>query len=471
MTFELISTDPCTGAVVWRGPVGNVDAEVATVAENWSIWASRPLTVRVETIRRFANVVRARATEFALLIARETGKPLWEARAEVDSVIARVEISIAAYSERTPQRRLQGAMGQRTAVRHKPHGVLAVIGPFNFPAQVPNSHICPALIAGNGIVFKPSEKTPACGDFLVDCYHQAGVPSGAIRLLIGGPDEGRALAAHRHVDGLLFTGSARTGLALNRLFADTPHRILALELGGNNPLVAWDPADIHTAAAMIVQSAFSTAGQRCTAARRLIVRDGSHEALLREVVKLADRLIVGAPQDKPAPFIGPVIDNAAADAVQEAFLDLVLKGGRPLRHLVRPDPDRPFLSPAIIDVTDVADRPDEEIFGPVLQVIRVPDFDMALAEANHTRFGLTAALIGGSPELYDRFWATIRAGVINWNRPTIGTPAGAPFGGLGLSGNHRPSAWFAADYCAYPVVSSETEHPRATIGIGLKDAG
>jgi succinylglutamic semialdehyde dehydrogenase len=164
-----------------------------------------------------------------------------------------------------------------------------------------------------------------------------------------------------------------------------------------------------------------------------------------------------------------VIDNAAADHLQEAYLDLMLKGGRPIKHLDRADEGKPFLSPAVIDVTEVERRPDVELFGPVLQVIRVPDFDAALAEANATRYGLAASLVGGSPQLYDKFWANIRSGVINWNRPTNGAPSNAPFGGIGLSGNHRPSAYYAADYCAYPVTSSEAAGARASIGVGLRD--
>jgi succinylglutamic semialdehyde dehydrogenase len=167
--------------------------------------------------------------------------------------------------------------------------------------------------------------------------------------------------------------------------------------------------------------------------------------------------------------MGPVIDNAAADHVQSQFLDLMIRGGRVLRRLDRPREKLPFLTPALIDVTEVANRPDEEIFGPALQLIRVPDFDSAIVEANATRFGLAASLVGGSPEQYDRFWSEVRSGVINWNKPTNGAPSNAPFGGVGLSGNHRPSAAYAADYCAYPVTSSEAEIARATIGEGLKD--
>lgn len=469
MSQSLTSTEPATGAPLWSGTVGDADAEVTAARAAWPEWAARPLTVRVETMRRFANTVRAKKEDFADLIARETGKPLWEAETEVASVMAKVDISVAAYAERTSQRRLEGALGTKVAVRHKPHGVLAVLGPYNFPAHLPNGHIVPALIAGNVVVFKPSEKTPAVGEMLVRCLHESGVPEGVVRCLQGGPEQGKALAAHPGIDGLLFTGSARAGMALHRLFADAPHKMLALELGGNNPLVVWDAPDPYAAAVIAVQSAFLSAGQRCTAARRLIVQDGKHEALLAEIVKIAGRLIVAEPHVKPAPFMGPLIDNEAADGLQEAYLDLVLKGARPLKHLERLDNKLPFLSPAILDVTNVDKRPDAELFGPVLQVVRVPDFDAALDEANATRYGLSASLVGGTPKLYDQFWANIRAGVVNWNKPTNGAPSNAPFGGVGLSGNHRPSAYYAADYCAYPVVSSESENARASIGVGLRD--
>jgi succinylglutamic semialdehyde dehydrogenase len=469
MAKLLKSFEPATGAELWSGPIGNPAAEVAAARAAWPEWAAHSIAFRIETLRRFANEVRSRERDFADLIARETGKPLWEARTEVGAVINKVEISASAYMERTPMRRLEAALGNKIAVRHKPHGVLAVLGPFNFPAHLPNGHIVPALIAGNAIVFKPSEKTPASGAMLVECLHAAGIPDGVLRLLIGGPDEGRALAAEPGIDGLLFTGSVRAGLSLHRQFADMPNKILALELGGNNPLMVWNAKDIEAAAVIAVQSAFLSAGQRCTAARRLIVEDGQEEALVAAITRLIDRLVVDHPHADPAPFMGPVIDNDAAQHLQEQWVELMMRGGKPIRRLDRPDDKTPFLTPALIDVTDIAERVDEELFGPVLQLVRVKDFDAAIAEANNTRFGLSASLIGGSPAMYDKFWSEVRSGVINWNKPTNGAPSNAPFGGIGLSGNHRPSAFYAADYCAYPVTSSEAELTRAAITDGLRD--
>jgi succinylglutamic semialdehyde dehydrogenase len=465
----LTSYEPATGALLWQGEPGDVDTEVARARAGWPRWAAQPIAYRIETLRRFVNVVRRHEDALTDLIARETGKPLWDARNEVAAVMGKIDVSVAAYSERTGQRRLEAALGARQSVRHKPHGVMAVLGPHNFPAHLPNGHIIPALLAGNAVVFKPSEKTPAVGEMLVKLYHEAGVPTDVIRLLIGGADTGKALNAHPDVGGILFTGSAQTGIAINRQFASNPSKILALEMGGNNPIILWDTPEISAAATLVVQSAFMTSGQRCTAASRLIVKESLADRLIAEVKKLADRLIVDHPHANPAPYMGPVIDNQTADGLTESFLWLMSNGGRPIKHMVRPQKGLPFLTPAIIDVTAMEERPDVELFGPLLQVIRVAEFEDAIAEANNTRYGLSASLIGGSPEQYNLFWSNIRAGIVNWNRPTNGASSNAPFGGVGVSGNHRPSAYYAADYCAYPVVSAEIETPRASIGVGLKD--
>ena len=307
------------------------------------------------------------------------------------------------------------------------------------------------------------------GEFLLGCFHRAGVPAAAVQLLTGGPQEGKDLVAHRDIDGVLFTGSAQAGIAINKKLATNPGKIVALEMGGNNAILVLDTPKIQDAVVTIIQSAFTTAGQRCTAARRLIVKASMYDAIMDEVKRLADRIIFGEPFADPAPFMGPVIDNQAADQLTESFLYLLSNGGKAIKHMKRPDDDLPFVSPAIIDTTKLEDRPDVELFGPLLQVIKVDSFDEGIAEANNTRFGLSASLIGGTPQDYNRFWASIRAGIVNWNRPTNGASSKQPFGGVGLSGNHRPAAFYAADYCAYPVASTEMDQPRASIGVGFRD--
>lgn len=454
---ELISENPCTGEIVWRGAIADaaqIDGAAKAARRAFASWAATPLAERIAIAERYRDLVKARADAFARVIAEETGKPLWEAHTEVASVAGKVDISVRACKERTGEARGPSGDFYQT-LRHRPHGVLGVLGPYNFPAHLPNGHIVPALIAGNTVLFKPSELTPASAVVMHQLWVDAGLPDHVLQLVIGDGNSGRLLAAHDELDGLLFTGSARTGFALHRQFANAPHKILALEMGGNNPLLAWDVADMQAAASLVVASAYQSAGQRCTCARRLIVEDSkAGEQLVEALVALADRLIVGAPFDEPQPFCGPVIANAAADQLQSAAAQLLDRGARAIRAVRRPDPARPCLLPALIDVTGV-DAPDEEMFGPVLQLVRVRDLEQAFAQMNATRFGLAAGLIGGDETLYNRFWQASRAGIVNWNRPLTGASSAAPFGGVGASGNHRPSAYYAADYCAWPVAGLE----------------
>lgn len=471
---DLISTDPCTGETLWRGPItdaAGIDAAIARARAAQPEWEAQPLEARVALLERYAETVRAHAEDLARIIARETGKPYWETKTEAASVAAKVAISIKAQAERAGERASEKD-GMVQALRHRAHGVLAVLGPYNFPAHLPNGHIVPALLAGNAIVFKPSEQTPASGEKIGEIWREAGLPDGLFNIVQGDGTTGRALAGHDGIDGLLFTGSSTTGKALASQFGATPQRILALEMGGNNPLIAWDmaEADLPAAAALISQSAYLSAGQRCTCARRLIVRDGLADRLIAQLLDIIDSLIVGAPFDEPPPFMGPVIDNRAADGIARQVDALVKLGGTIIRPLDRPDPQRPFLTPALIDMTGIDNAPDEEVFGPVLQLYRVADFERAIARANATHFGLSAALLGGTRAQFDQYRRASRTGLVNWNKPTNGASSAAPFGGIGDSGNHRPSAYYAADYCAYPVASVEQDSLVGTIAIGRRSS-
>lgn len=451
------STDPATGEVVWEGVQASPDAcaqSVQRARRGLPGWRDATHEVRVATLRRYAAILDARRDALATLISRETGKPRWEGQAEVASMIAKVEVSIRAQAERAGETCDATAFGQ-ARLRHRPQGVMLVLGPFNFPGHLPNGHIVPALLAGNSLVFKPSELTPAVGEAMVAALHKAGVPEDAVILVQGGRETGAALAA-QPIDGLLFTGSPLAGMQLRRQFAERPEVVLALELGGNNPLVAWD-GDAAAIASLVVASAFITTGQRCSCARRLILPEAGAANMIEAIEALTARLRIGAWDEEPTPFMGPLIVQAAAQRARAQLAALVDVGARLIRPIDHPK-GVPFVQPAMVDVTGV-DVPDEEIFGPVLQIRRVGDFDEAMAAANNTRFGLAAGLISADPLLWARFLRESRAGVVNWNRPTTGASSGLPFGGLGESGNHRPSAYYAADYCAYPVASLEAALP------------
>ena len=456
---RFVSHDPATGADVWEGHASSEDdvAEaVAAARDAFDRWSDTPVEGRIDVLERFAALLEQRRDDLAEAISGEIGKPLWESRGEIATMVTKVPASIEAYRSRCAEirRDLDEAEG---LTRFRPHGVVAVLGPFNLPAHLPNGHIVPALLAGNTVVLKQSERAPRVGEEIVALWEAAGAPPGTINLLQGAGPTAGALAGHAGIDGVLFTGSVRVGLSLRRLLVDRPETILALEMGGNNPLVVHEAADGDAAACLTVQSAFVTAGQRCTCARRLIVPAGLRgDAFLERLVRRTRALRIGAWSEQPEPFAGPVIDDAAARRVLDAQSDLVARGGRTLVAVETVSGARAaMLRPGVIDVTAVAERADEEIFGPLLQVVRTRDFDEAIAEARTTAFGLAAGLLSDRRDLYERFRRLVRAGIVNWNRPTTGASGSMPFGGVGKSGNHRPSGFFAADYCSYPVASLE----------------
>jgi succinylglutamic semialdehyde dehydrogenase len=464
MTKLLQSFDPAAGELVWQGPASTpaqVAAAVARARSAFPAWASTSLAQRIGIARTYQAQLERGAEALARLIARETGKPLWECRGEVASMIGKVELSIAAQAERTGEKHTDTTFG-KAVLRHHPHGVMAVLGPFNFPGHLPNGHIVPALLAGNTIVFKPSELTPAVGEAMAEAWRAAGLPDGAFTIVQGARETGAALT-EADIDGLLFTGSAATGAHLRRLFADRPRVILALELGGNNPLVVWD-GDIAEAAGLIVQSAYVTTGQRCSCARRLIVPDSAFgDAVIDAVAMLRDRLRIGSWDEEPVPYMGPLVSREATAAARRQVEHLAALGAKTIRPFEAVGSRRDtFVRPGLVEVTGLG-VPDEEIFAPVLQVTRVANFDAAVAAANATRFGLVAGLVSGDDGLWQRFVTEVRSGVVNRNRPTTGASGAMPFGGLGDSGNHRPGGFYAADYCAYPIASFEAASPGGNV--------
>jgi len=346
----------------------------------------------------------------------------------------------------------------QAVLRHRPHGVLAVFGPYNFPGHLPNGHIVPALLAGNCVVFKASELTPWTAQLTLGIWHKSGLPSGVLNLVQGAKETGITLSNHADLDGLLFTGSANTGYQLHRQLSGQPEKILALEMGGNNALIVDSYEDLDAAINIVVQSAFISAGQRCTCARRLLVKAGAEgDQFIKRLIAVTAEIKVGRWNEQPAPFMGAVISNQAAENLLAVEKSLNQLGAISLLKLTRLEADCALLSPGIIDVTGVDNLPDEEYFGPLLSIVRYEGFDQAIEIANKTRFGLATGLISTQREDFDRLLIEARAGIVNWNKPLTGASSNAPFGGIGASGNHRASAYYAADYCAWPMASMESE--------------
>ena len=452
------STNPADNQVLWQGNAASatqVDNAIASARQAFYQWADLSFDDRLAIVEKFAEVLAEHKEELAVAIAKETGRLLWETRTEIGAMIGKVGISVRAYKERTGT--VENPMpGAKAYIRHKPHGVVAVFGPYNFPAHLPNSHITPALLAGNTVVFKPSELTPLVAEITMKLWQKAGLPEGVINLVQGEVETGKALASHKGIDGLFFTGSSATGHLLHEQFAGQPGKILALEMGGNNPLIVKDVDDVDAAVHDIIQSAFVTTGQRCTCARRLFLENNAKgDAILARLVEVTKQIKSGAYDDEDA-FVSSLISEKAALGMMAAQQELIDLGGDVLVEMQH-TPNTGFVTPAIVEVTNVANIPDEEHFGPLLKVYRYTDFDQAIEQANDTSFGLSAGLLSDSEDLWNKFLTRIRAGIVNRNRPTTGANSAAPFGGIGASGNHRAGAYYAADYCAFPISSVEVE--------------
>ncbi|KAF3362127.1 N-succinylglutamate 5-semialdehyde dehydrogenase [Chlamydiales bacterium STE3] len=455
---SLRSFDTATGHLLYECTVTEPDTLQALILKGKKAsieWANFGLEKRIDYLQVFAKLLKEKQDQFAHWISQENGKLLSDARGEVTAMVAKVEISIEAYRDRC--KILSYPLGHiQSVTRFKPQGLLAVFGPFNFPGHLPNGHIVPALLAGNAVIFKPSELTPFTGAKLVELYHAAGFPESVIQVVQGGAAVGQALAASDDIDGVLFTGSASAGFSLQEALLKKPGKILALEMGGNNALVISETANIDATVRHTLQSAYLSSGQRCTCARRLIViKNNCSQQFLKTLQKRINEITVGLYTDTPEPFMGPVINQKAVERLLSAQSQLEKEGAEVLVRMKQPNEKHPIVSPAFLDVTECRNRADEEIFGPFLQLIRVENFEEAIHEANQTRFGLIAGLMSDHIEEYQLFWKRIKAGLINWNTPLTGASSKAPFGGVKSSGNYRPSAYFAADYCSYPVASME----------------
>ena len=457
---QWIKSNPVNQQPIWRGHAADShDVEQAGLAarQAFLLWARRPLAERIAVVEAFASLLEQHKTHLAQVISQETSKPLWETLTEVQAMIGKVAISIGAYQQRTGETTTAFADGVAT-LRHRPHGVLAVFGPYNFPGHLPNGHIVPALIAGNSVLFKPSELTPWTAEETVKLWHQAGLPAGVLNLLQGGRQTGEALIQTAQIDGVLFTGSAETGGVLHRQLAGHPEKILALEMGGNNALIIDEITDLDAVVNLTLQSAFISAGQRCTCARRLIIKRGAAgDAFVQRLLQATQQLLIGEWDAEPQPFIGGVISVHAANQMLAAQQRLIELGANVLLELKALRDNSSLLRPGILELTDVTDVPDEEYFGPLTMIYRYDDFDEALHLANATRFGLALGLVSPDRALFERLLLEARAGIVNWNKPLTGASSAAPFGGVGASGNHRASAFYAADYCAWPMASLERE--------------
>jgi succinylglutamic semialdehyde dehydrogenase len=454
----------------WSGTpvVGHVDEAVRAAREPAVAWAETPLESRAAVLRRFAELVTERAGDLAALILRETGKTRAESAAEAGALAAKIAITIdGPGAARVTPWTFPVNDSRSGACTFRPHGVMSVIGPFNFPMHLPNGQMAPALLAGNAVVFKPSERAAACGEALVQCWHDAGLPRGVVSLVHGGPTVASELVTHPGVDGVLFTGSWPVGRKILESCLDDPGRIVALELGGNNPAIVMPDADLRQAVIECVRASFATAGQRCTCTRRIIVHEDIADAFIPALAACASTLLVGDPAGDVPVFMGPVISEAARDAVLAAQSRLASAGARVVVPCVPVDGPGWFVTAGVTEVETFIGGEDQEIFGPLVQVCSVGSLDEAIREAAATRYGLAASVFSADRSVFETAMSRLKVGCLNWNTGTAGASSALPFGGVGRSGNHRPAAAFASDFCAYPVASLLETGDAAPVPEGL----
>ena len=470
---KLYSKNPATGDIIWEGYESNkVDISNAiTKAKTAQIqWETYPLEKKKEIILCFSDLVKKKCNEIATLISEENGKPFWESTAEVNSLVNKVQVVFDAYDERALQK-VQTLKNNRVSItRYKPHGVMGVLGPFNFPMSMPNSHIMPALYAGNAIIFKPSERTPKSALLYQELWNEAGLPSDVLQIVNGDHTVGKMLVNSDDIDGILFIGSYAAGKEIEQILS-RKNKISVLEMGGNSPLVVWDYSDIRAAINISIQSAYISSGQRCSAARRLIVNKKIYDEFIPALSQAVKKIRVGFPLDKEfVPFMGPMIDNKAVKTFISDYKELINSGAKvlvPACELTNLGDN--FVSPGLLDITDIPYL-DKEIFGPLLQITVVKTIDEAIEISNKTKYGLAAGIVTEDKSIYDLYLRNIKAGLINWNQPLTGSTTIAPFGGIKGSGNFRPAGYLSVDYCVYPCASIESinAQPPSALSPGLE---
>ncbi|MDX2145912.1 MAG: aldehyde dehydrogenase family protein [Planctomycetota bacterium] len=471
------------GEILWRGEprAEHVDRAVHAARDAFKVWSRWPKEERAAVLRTLAKLFNDNIDRITALLRDEVGKPTWDARGEAQILAGKIDITL----DDGPMSRVAGfeaPLGPTKAGRcwFRPHGVMGVVGPFNFPAHLPNGHVVPALAMGNTVVIKPSDKTPGVGQLMGELYHQAlaqhNAPPGVVNVVQGGSEIASRLTRHPHIDGILFTGSWPVGRRILEANLDHPGRIIALEMGGNNAAVIMPGADLAQAVVECVRCAFISSGQRCTCTRRVIVHESIADRVISAICKAASNLIVGDPAAEHPVFMGPLISEQARDAVLAAQSAMARAGASVLVQSTRMDRDGWFCTPSVVQVdgfstaTDLAQDPgaDFEVFGPLLRVCIARDFEHALELANASNYGLAASIFSRDPDAVDDFLRLARAGCVNVNTGTAGASSKLPFGGLGFSGNHRPAGAFSLDYCAYPVAGMIESGSASTISPGMR---
>ncbi len=441
-----------------------VDEAVHFLASHRKKIKKIPLAKRIQIVENFAKNVTKNLDKLAEAISIDTGKPLWEAKTEANGLKAKAIISIEqinAYKNEIVENAVPGASGE---VSKKPLGITAILGPFNFPMHLPNGQVIPSFLEGNSIIFKPSELTTRSGSIYADLWWKSGMPKEAFAFVTGGKDVGEKLVIHKDIKGVFFTGSVPVGIAIRQATASMPDKLVALEMGGVNPLVIWKDANLDAAAIAALTGICLTTGQRCTATRRLIVHTSVAQKFLKKLDALIQNVKIGLPTEDI--FCGPLISDTAKEKYHTSLANQKAKGAKIIiqGNLKKDLPQKgAFVTPVIIEGGDFHRFSCEETFSPICTFEPIKNMNEVVERCAWSNFGLSASIFSANEKTFQEFRENVESGLINWNQPTNGSSSKLPFGGIGLSGNFRPAGSAMLQHCTYPLASLLNRDPKNLI--------
>lgn len=450
---------------LWEAKVNysNTEKVVESAVEGFNFWRKLELSERINFLKKYKEIAIKRKDDIALAIALETGKPLWESATEAAAVAGKVDVTIGDSLKRIESQTIENVLPSIDGhIIKKPLGPTLVIGPFNFPCHLANGQILSALLTGNSIIFKPSEKTIYSSQLLIECFHEAGFPKGVINFINGTAKTTQDILKHPNIKGINFTGSLAVGKKILESVGADLTKLVALELGGKNSTILHKDTDIDHALPELLRACFLSSGQRCTSTSMIIVHKAIEDEFINKFKTLTERIIVDHPTEfKTLPFMGPVIDknskdlyekfckmgneNGAEDIVSLANIDTGFKGhyvNPTIHYLKEAKKDNPFTQ--------------EEIFGPNCTFTPYESIEDAINIANINDYGLAASIFTQDKGIYKECIRDIDAGIINLNRSTVGASSRLPFGGVKNSGNHHPAAVSMVDHTVSTVASLET---------------
>ena len=412
-------------------------------------WAKLSLKARSDKLFPLKQIIKKEWPDIAQIISRETGKPLWESEGEVQALIGKTDFVLGEGLNRIKEQIVPQAQGR---IRFKSRGLFVVIGPFNFPLHLPFGQILPALAAGNTVVFKPSEKTPASGQKLAECFHKLKLPPGVFQMLQGGASISEKLCRHKMGDGILFTGSFEVGQKIKKSLINDHSKILALEMGGYNSALIWDDKDKQQALSETLKGCFWSAGQRCSSTSQIILHKKISRQFIKDFVLLAKK--IKADHWSKKPFMGPLIESFSVKKFFSLQKEIQRREGEILLEGQKLKGQKGhYVSPGIYKMgfDKSSSFGTKETFTPQVIIYETNSLDEALEMINHSGYGLSLSVFAKDKTVKEEIFYRAKVGLINYNLSSIGASGHLPFGGLGKSGNDRPAGSFAIDFCVSPL--------------------